>query len=172
MNRILNILSLITLVALPLKGISQHTHKFGHVNSSEILNLMPETKAADSSIQKFILSLENQFKTMEQELNGKITDFKSKESSMADPIRDSKYKEITDLQQRIEYFQESAQASIQKKRDELSIPILKKIEEAIISVAKEQKYSYIFDSSRGGAILYAQESDDVLPLVKSKLGLK
>jgi outer membrane protein len=48
---------------------------------------------------------------------------------------------------------------------------LKKAEEAINSVAKENKFSYIFDAS-AGTLLYAQDSDDVMPMVKTKLGLK
>lgn len=150
---------------------AQHSYKFGHVNSTQLLSMMPETKSADSALQKFGLSLENQLKTMTGEYQNKISDFKSKEASMADPIKDSKLKEISDLEERIQTFQESAQSSMQKKKEELYTPILKKAEEAINAVAKENKYSYIFDTG-AGSLLFAQESDDVLPLVKSKLGLK
>jgi outer membrane protein len=132
---------------------------------------MPETKNADSSLQKFGQSLENQLKTMTGEYQGKISDFKSKEASMAEPIRDAKLKEISDLEERIQTFQESAQSSMQKKKEELYTPILKKAEEAINAVAKDNKYSYIFDTS-AGTLLFAQESDDILSLVKTKLGLK
>ncbi|MFM9008986.1 MAG: OmpH family outer membrane protein, partial [Bacteroidota bacterium] len=62
---------------------AQHSYKFGHVNSTQLLSLMPETKSADSSLQKFGLSLENQLKTMTGEYQNKISDFKSKEASMA-----------------------------------------------------------------------------------------
>lgn len=71
---------------------AQSTLKFGHINSTQLINLMPETKLADSTLQKFGASLENQLKTMTAEYQGKITDFKSKEASMADPIRDAKLK--------------------------------------------------------------------------------
>ncbi|MFM9057071.1 MAG: OmpH family outer membrane protein [Bacteroidota bacterium] len=150
---------------------AQHSYKFGHVNSTQLLSLMPETKSADSSLQKFGLSLENQLKTMTGEYQNKISDFKSKEASMADPIKEAKLREISDLEERIQTFQESAQSSMQKKKEELYTPILKKAEEAINAVAKENKYSYIFDTG-AGSLLFAQESDDVLPLVKGKLGLK
>ena len=108
---------------------------------------------------------------MTAEYQNKMADFKSKEGAMADPIREAKLKEISDLEERIQSFQESAQSSMQKKKEELYTPILKKAEEAINSVAKEKGFSYIFDSS-AGTLLFAQESDDVLPLVKGKLGLK
>jgi outer membrane protein len=50
-------------------------------------------------------------------------------------------------------------------------PIIKKAEDAINAIAKEKGYSYIFDTSVG-AVLFAQESDDVMSLVKAKLSLK
>ncbi len=168
MTRILAILCG-TLLAVSVQA--QSTLKFGHINSTQLLSQMPETKAADSSLQKFGASLENQLKTMTAEYQSKIADFKSKEGSMADPIREAKLKEISDLEERIQSFQESAQSSIQKKKEELYTPILKKAEEAINGIAKEKGYSYIFDSS-AGTLLFAQESDDILALVKGKLGLK
>ena len=150
---------------------AQGTLKFGHINSTQLLGTMPETKNADTTLQKFGSSLENQLKTMSGEYQAKIQDFKAKESSMAEPIHDAKMKEISDLEQRIQAFQESAQTSMQKKKEELYAPIIKKAEDAIAAIAKEKSYSYIFDTSVG-AFLYAQESDDVMSLVKAKLGLK
>ena len=150
---------------------AQNTLKFGHINSTQLLSLMPETKNADSTLQKFGASLESQLKTMTAEYQNKIADFKTKEASMADPIRDAKMKEISDLEERIQAFQESAQSSMQKKKEELYSPIIKKAEDAINQIAKEKSYSYIFDTSVG-AVLFAQDSDDILPIVKTKLGLK
>jgi outer membrane protein len=170
MSRIIALLCIV-LFSVASKSVAQGSHKFGHINSTQLLSLMPETKNADSSLQKFGQSLENQLKTMTGEYQGKISDFKSKEASMAEPIRDAKLKEISDLEERIQTFQESAQSSMQKKKEELYTPILKKAEEAINAVAKDNKYSYIFDTS-AGTLLFAQESDDILSLVKTKLGLK
>lgn len=169
MTRKLAILFVFTFLGFGLKA--QSTLKFGHINSTQLLSQMPDTKAADSTLQKFGASLESQLKTMSAEYQGKIADFKSKEGSMADPIREAKIKEISDLEERIQSFQESAQSSMQKKKEELYTPILKKAEDAINGIAKEKGYSYIFDSS-AGSLLFAQESDDIMSLVKTKLGLK
>jgi outer membrane protein len=150
---------------------AQNTLKLGHINTTQLLGMMPETKVADSLLQKFGNSLESQLKTMTGEYQNKIADFKAKEGSMAEPVRDAKVKEIGDLEQRIQDFQESAQNSMQKKKEELYSPVIKKAEEAINNVAKEKSYTYIFDTSVG-AVLYAADSDDVMPMVKQKLGLK
>src|SRR5436190_5671761 len=91
---------------------AQTALKLGHINTTQLLSMMPETKNADSLLQKYGNSLESQLKTMTAEYQNKISDFKSKESSMAEPVRDAKVKEIGDLEQRIQDFQESAQSSM------------------------------------------------------------
>ncbi len=162
---------LTVLLFLFINGSANAQLKLGHINSTQLLSFMPETKNADSTLQKFGSSLENQLKTMSAEYDGKVSDFKSKESSMAEPIRDAKVKEITDLESRIQDFQQSAQSSIQKKKEDLYSPIIKKAEDAIHAVAKDKGYTYVFDSSVG-VLLWAQDSEDIMVMVKQKLGLK
>ncbi|MEO5572822.1 MAG: OmpH family outer membrane protein [Bacteroidia bacterium] len=162
---------LAVLVVLATSGIYAQTPKFGHVNSTQLLGMMPETKVADSSLQKFGSSLEAQLKTMSAEYDSKVADYKEKQSSMAEPIMQAKGKEISDLGDRIQDFQQSAQSSIQKKKEELYQPIIKKAEDAIHAVGKDKSYTYIFDSGVG-VLLYFQDSDDIMSLVKAKLNLK
>ena len=89
---------------------------------------------------------------------------------MTDIIKNNKIKEITDLEKRITEFQQTAEADLQKKEQSLLQPIIDKAKNAINEVAKEGSFTYILDSSVG-VVLYSVESDDILPLVKKKLGL-
>lgn len=150
---------------------AQTSLKFGHINSTQLLSYMPETRAADSTLERFGKSLENQLKTMTAEYQNKLQDYKDKAASMADPVKDTKEKELTDLGQRIQEFQESAQSSIEKKKEEIYSPIIKKAQDAITNLAKDKGYSYVFDTSVG-ALIYSQDADDLMPLIKQKLGLK
>jgi len=169
MTKTIKLVALIVLIAAG--TIQAQTLKFGHINSTTLLSQMPETKAADSTLQKFGSSLEAQLKTMTNEYQSKVSDFRANEATMAEPIKEMKAKEINDLEQRIQDFQDSAQQSLQKKKEEIYTPIIKKAEDAIKGIAKEKGYSYIFDTSVG-VVLFAQESDDIMPQVKAKLGLK
>ena len=108
---------------------------------------------------------------MTAEYQTKLQSYQSKADSLPDAIRATKEKELTDLGQRIQDFQQTAQESIQSKKQEIYGPILKKAEDAIKEIAKEKSYSYIFDTSLG-SVIYAQESDNIMPLVKTKLGIK
>ena len=169
MRKPIQLLAILLLIAAG--SVQAQTLKFGHINSTQLLTLMPETKNADSTLQKFGTSLEAQLKTMTNEYQSKVSDFRATEATMSEPIKEAKAKEINDLETRIQDFQESAQTSLQKKKEEIYTPIIKKAEDAIKGIAKEKGYSYIFDTSVG-VVLFAQESDDIMPMVKAKLGIK
>ncbi|MBP6532701.1 MAG: OmpH family outer membrane protein [Bacteroidia bacterium] len=147
------------------------TLKFGHIDSGALIQMMPQTKSADSTLKRFGESLDGQLKAMTAEYQTKLQSYQSKADSLPDAIRTTKEKELTDLGQRIQDFQQTAQESIQSKKQEIYGPILKKAEDAIKEIAKEKSYSYIFDTSLG-SVIYAQESDNIMPLVKTKLGIK
>jgi outer membrane protein len=161
----------VAFVLLLSSGAFAQTLKFGHINSTALIQAMPETRQADSTLKKFAESLDSQLKTMTIEYQTKLQTYQSKADSMPEAIKQTKEKELYDLQTRIQDFQQTAQESIQKKKEEIYGPILKKAEDAIKLLAKEKSYSYIFDTSVG-AVVYAQESDDLMPVVKAKLGIK
>ena len=76
--------------------IAQAQVKLGHINSTTLLSAMPETKVADSTLQKFGESLQAQLKTMTAEYDSKVADYQAKAESMAGPVKDTKEKEIRD----------------------------------------------------------------------------
>ena len=93
----------------------------------------------------------------------------AKESQMSDLIKKTKQSELQDKGARIEEFQKNAQLRLQESEKALLTPIIDRAKEAIRDVAKENGYTYIFDSAVG-VTLY-EGGDDILPLVKKKLGL-
>lgn len=145
--------------------------KFGYVNSQELLSVMPEITKAETDLKAFAKSYQDQLETMGKEFEKKGTEYQTTEKTMSDAVKTVKQKELQDLQGRIESYQQSAQEKIAKKKEEIYKPILEKADKAIKDIAKEKGYSYVFDAS-GGSILYANEADNILPQVKTKLGIK
>lgn len=160
---ILVVVSLFTVV-----GVNAQGAKFGHINSAELLASLTEVKEADKKLQDFAASMESQLKLMTTEYQSKVQSYQSQAATMADPIKDAKVKEISDLEQRIQEFQQTAQESVSKKKEELYSPILKKTEDVIVEMAKEKGYAYVFDTS-AGSVIYGQASDDMMDMVKKKL---
>ena len=153
---------------LTLSSIAQN--KFGYIDSQELLILMPERKAAETEVQDFAKSLEAQLGSMTAEYQESVQEYQANEDTYTDLVKQDKVAEITGLEQRIQTFQQNAQQSLQTKEQELLEPILAKARKAIEDVAEEGGFTYIFDKSQG-SILYAKESENVLPLVKKKLKL-
>lgn len=150
---------------------AQEKLKIGHINSNDLLLLMPERMTAETQLQEFAKTLENQMMSMGAEYEKKLTEYQTNAKIMADPVREAKEEELASLEKRIRDFQVKAQESLNKKETELMEPMIEKANTAIQDVAKENGYSYILDTS-SGMILYFPDSQDVLPLVKTKLGLQ
>ncbi len=165
---------LLAVVAISLSSGSlyaQKVIKLGHINSNELLQIMPGKDSAQNTLQKTAKEMETTMKTMQTELEQRYSDFMEKQSQMSDLIKQTKQKELQDMAARIEEFQQNAQKKLQEEERRLLTPIIEKAKTAIAEVAKENKYTYVFDSGIG-ALLYQDESDDLMPLVKKKLGLK
>jgi outer membrane protein len=164
------ILSLVAATFLLSNIATAQNQKYGHIDSNELLMLMPERKEAEKKVQAFAQELEKQLEEMSVEYETKIKDFQAKEKDLTPAVKNMRVKEITDLEARIKDFQGVAQEEFQNKQTELMKPILDKAKKAIKDVAEENKFTYIFDIG-SGALLYYPESNDVLPMVKKKLSL-
>lgn len=160
----------VILVALSFNSNAQKLPKFGHINSNDLLTIMPERDSAEAKLKIFAQELELQLTKMSAEYEKKYTDYQSNVSVMNEVVRASKEEEILELQKRIQDFQQKAQQSLQQKETTLMEPLIAKAKKAITDVSKENGYSYVFDSSIG-ALIHYPEGDDMLPLVKKKLGL-
>ena len=145
--------------------------KLGHLDAQEILALMPEREKATEDYQEYAKGLESQLMSMQSEYQSEIQDYQDNEATYSDLVKQDKIAEIQGLEQRIGTFQQSAQESLQRKEVELLSPILEKLQNAINEVAEDGDYTYIFDNSTGGMLLYSKESENISSLVKKKLGL-
>lgn len=151
-------------------AMGQKPVKLGHINSSDLMQIMPGREDAQNTLQKEVEELQTTLKNMQNELEQRYNDYMGKKDQMSDLIRQTKERELQDMGNRIQEFQESAQKKLQDREQEVLKPIIDKARKAIEDVAKENNYTYIFDTSVG-ALLYQQDSEDILPLVKKKLGL-
>ena len=144
----------------------------GHINSQEIISIMPEAATAQIQLQQEVEDLQEQGQMMANEYETQLKDFQINQESMSAAIRNDKLKSLQDLEERITLFQQSAQQSIQLKEAELFEPILTKIQNAIDQVSEEKGYSYVFDiGGNAGGLVYKNDTNDITNMVKEKLNL-
>jgi len=170
MIRITKVL-MIAALFLSAASISAQNLKFGHINSQELLMAMPERDSAEAKLKKYGKDLQDQIETLQVEFNKKYQDYLQKKATFTDAIREMKEKELSDLQQRSQEFEQTAQQDYQKQQAELMKPIVDKANAAITKVAKANGFIYVFDVSTGSVAYFSDQSVDVLPLVKKELGI-
>ena len=108
---------------------------------------------------------------MKAEFENKYLDYQSQASSMSDLIKQTKEKELSDLQGRIDAFQQKANQDLQTKQQELVAPFIDKAKVAVKEVAKENKFTYVLNAIED-VVIYKEDSDDLMVLVKKKLGIQ
>ena len=143
--------------------------KYGHVNSSEILEVMPGIDSLQIKLQAFQMELQGMYESMMTEYQTKKDKFDREVGTMSSSVRQLREKELADLANRIQEFQAGAQEDLEDKQYELAKPFQDAIQAAIDKVAKANGYTYIFDTK---TLLYYSNSDDITPLVKKELGIK
>jgi outer membrane protein len=152
-------------------GVGQvMAQKFGHINSQDLLALMPEMRDAETKLEALGKEMESSLQSMSAEYQGKVAKYQAAQATFSETQRELKESEINDLGTRIQNFQVSAEQRVAKKRQEWFQPILDKAKDAIEIVGKENGFTYIFDSSVG-VTLY-EGGEDVIQIVKKKLNLQ
>jgi outer membrane protein len=155
-----------------MSGIANAQVKIAHVNTAEILDAMPDKAKAEKSLEKYYGELQSQLETMAKEYQTKMQDYEANQATMSNLVKQSKEKEIVDLQTRITQFQANAENEFENKRAELLKPILDKIQNAINAVGKEKGYTYMLDLATGAAVYVGDNAVDATKDVKSKRGIK
>ena len=170
MKKLLTVLLVAVGILMAYPVISQTNAKLGYIDSNELLDAMPEKDSIQQTLIQYGKALEDQLQAMYLEYQTKLNDYQVNAASMSDIIRQTKEKELADMENRIQEFQQQADTDLQNKQMELLDPVLKKVRQAIQDVARENNYTYIFDAGVG-TLLYFEKGDNILPLVKVKLGL-
>ncbi|MEG2228315.1 MAG: OmpH family outer membrane protein [Odoribacter sp.] len=168
-----NTIKLFVLIAFAFSAMAVSAQqKLGHIETQKLIQAMPEMATAQKTLQTKQDEVEKELTNMKEQFQSKLADYSEKSKTYSDVIRNSKEQELQELQQRIQRFQEIALAELEKSQKELMQPVMDKALNAIKEVAKENGFTYIFDMSSGVLLYAAENSQDILPLVKTKLGLQ
>ena len=129
MKKILVIMALV----LPMMASAQ---KYGHVNTTELFQLMPEVNQVKAQMDTIQSQYENQLTMMQEELQKKYQDYQQNEATMPDAIKQMRQQELQEMQSRIQTFYQTAEQDIQKKQQELLAPVHEKLTKAIKAVGE------------------------------------
>ena len=152
---------------------AQNGLKVGYADVDYILSQLPQAKQVEADLQSHSNQLQTQIQSKYQEYQQKLAAYQQGAASMVDAVRREKEQELTDLGNRLQQFEQDAQASLQKKQNELMQPLFTQVGNAITSVSEEEGYDYVLSTGIGGVdiILFAKDGYDISDKVLTKLGV-
>ena len=161
---------LVVMFILPLGVMAQS--KFAHMNSQDVITVMPEFTKAQADLEALSKQYTEEMQRSEQEFNRKYQELIQQQDSLPRNILERRQKEVQDMAQRQQQFQQEAYQAMEKAQQEAMVPIYNKLNEAVQAVGKAEGVVYIFDVARTPVAYIGAESIDVTAKVKAQLGIK
>lgn len=163
-------ISLILIFCLSI--VNTNAQKFAYVDTEYILNKIPEFKQAQDKLDDFSQDWQEEIEAKYAEVERMYRAYQQDQVLLTEDMKIkreeaiiNKENEAKNLQQK--YF--GPEGSLYSKRQELIRPIQDKIFDAIQTLAENNKYQVIFDSSSDLIMLYKNDnldkSDQVLKLM-------
>ena len=161
---------MIAAAALAFTAASAQSYKFAHVNFQELVQLRPEMDSARVQLDAASKEAQETLQAMAQEFDNKYSQYEQKSAEWSAAIRQSKERELSEIQSRIQDFQQSIQQELNQLQNQLMAPIYQKAQEAVTAIAKAAGYIYVFDNSQ---VLYVDtaQSTDITPSARESLNI-
>lgn len=144
--------------------------KIAHINAQELIEAMPEFKAAQTSLEKVQKTYDTEIKAMLKELDAKAKQYDSEAESKTDEENQKRVMEIQGMQDNVQAYRQQALQDLEKKKSDVFKPILEKAQSTIQKVGRAQGYQYVMDSTMGSGIILA-DGKDLMADVKKDLGI-
>ena len=150
--------------------VTASAQTLGRVNFNELVMLMPEMDAAREAINASQKEAEETYSAMVEEYQSKATQYQQKQATWTAAIRESKEKELYDIQNRIQEFQNNISAELQQQQNQLVAPLNEKAQKVVSDLAKAKGITVLFDVSQA---IYFDESKvvDLTPDARKALNI-
>ncbi|WP_420321648.1 OmpH family outer membrane protein [Flagellimonas sp.] len=150
-------------------GFVNAQSKVAHINVQQLLQEMPEMKAAQAELKKLQETYRADIESSMTELRNKYTQYSNEATSKSKEENDKRAQELQGFEKNIQEAEQAAVQEMQKKQQELFAPISDKAKAAIDKVAAAEGFDYVIDASPGLSLIVAK-GKDLLPAVKQELG--
>jgi outer membrane protein len=141
--------------------------KIAYVSVDEVVQLMPEYRKAMADLAQYDSALQINYAETVQELNRQDSLMKADSLKWSSAVKTAKRENMRKLFTDLQGFEQTYQQQMQQKNEELLSPVAQKANALIQEVAKGAGYTHVL---RKEALLLYPDTDDLLPLVKKKLG--
>jgi len=160
------------MMTAPQAFAAQETGKVSVVDSGKILQMLPETKQAETTLQTTALPLQKELERLNQDYQKSVATYRQKAGSLTKTARDQKEKELALKGQAVEKYQQDnfgRGGLIEKKQQELFTPIRQKVLTAVETTAKAEGVALVLEKNSS---IYVAPENDLTFKVLDKLNIK
>ena len=146
--------------------------KMGFIDSQELISLMPEYDSAQVKMETFSKEKQEMYEYLNNEYTTKLRQYEQ-DTAMSSAMKSQKERELQDLVSQLQNFPQEFQTEVQEVQASLMRPIVEKAQAAVDKVAAANNFTIVYDLSVGAVVYHdASSMTDLLPLVKTELGIK
>jgi outer membrane protein len=165
---------LILILLLAVLSTAAFSQKVGYLNSGMVMSAMPEVMAANSELEVFQKQYENRIKAMVEDYQKKGMELQRRiqAGEVAPKAQEEEIAKLQAEEEKIGALEQEMRQKINEKQEALVAPLIKRMQDGIDAIAKEEGLLYVLDASPGnGVLLYADPSLDVTEKVMAKMGI-
>ncbi|HHJ53145.1 MAG TPA: OmpH family outer membrane protein [Caldithrix abyssi] len=166
LNKMIITLALVTMLAIP-----AFAQKFAYVQSQRILAEFQEFVDVQNKLNEIRNGYDAQYQKMLKEYNDMLQEIDSQSLLLSPEKKQEKMRQAQEKATEIERFKYEKlgpEGEFYKKSQELTQPIIDKINKLIAKIGEEEGYDFIFDAS-SGALVHALPKYDITDQVIEQL---
>ena len=139
---------IIAAAALVSFAASAQDFKFAYVDFTELVQLMPEADSARVQTEAASMEAQETYQSMVEEYQAKAQQFQQKQATWTPAIRDSKMKELQEIEARFQENQQIFQQELQQMQQMLQAPVYERAQNAVKELAQAKGLAFVFEESQ------------------------
>lgn len=170
MKNVLNLLSVLTIIAFMALGTTANAQKIAYIVSEDIVPEMPAYKRAKSEVEAYGKQLQKVLEAKQKEAQDYYQEImeKAQRGELTPKQEQEAQAKLQQMQADLQKEAAEADKKLMDKEGELTKPLYEELDKALKKVAKENQYSYILDKK---FLLYSEGGIDATEKVKTALGI-
>ena len=153
--------------------LSAQEGKFGFIDFNATLRRMPEYLEAEINLRKIQNEYHEEIERSKREFERQYIEFMLEQDHLSASIVAKRQKELQLLMDNNAQFRDNVQLELEARRDEMLMPIKKKLLSAVSDVCTGQNLDYVVDTGKGTYLYINQEKGvDITDPVFEILGIE
>jgi len=153
--------------------LSAQEGKFGFIDFNATLRRMPEYLEAEINLRKIQNEYHEEIERSKREFERQYIEFMLEQDHLSASIVAKRQKELQLLMDNNAQFRDNVQLELEARRDEMLMPIKKKLLSAVSDVCTGQNLDYVVDTGKGTYLYINQEKGvDITDPVYEILGIE